>query len=119
MGRYANNHAFLALISTYHCEKWHKLYKKSQIEHNIGTYFFLRTAVLEKLVYILVTMNETSILHLAGGKVTLQARRAVNQSKKPANEKFVYRDNLDFLIIMRLLRFCMELLIRIQNCNAR
>jgi hypothetical protein len=34
-------------------------------------------------------MNETSILHLAGGKVTLQARRAVNQSKKPANGKFV------------------------------
>jgi hypothetical protein len=33
----------------------------------------------------LVTMNETSILHLAGGKVTLQVRRAVNQSKKPAN----------------------------------
>jgi hypothetical protein len=81
--------------------------------------FFLRTAVLEKLVYILVTMNETSILHLASGKVTLQARRAVNQSKKPANEKFVYRDNLHFLIIMRLLRFYMELLILIQNCNAR
>jgi hypothetical protein len=38
----------------------------------------LRTTALEKLVYILVTMNETSILHLAGGKVTLQARRAVN-----------------------------------------
>jgi hypothetical protein len=45
-------------------------------------------------------MNETSILHLAGGKVTLQARRAVNQSKKPANEKFVYRDNLDLLLIL-------------------
>jgi hypothetical protein len=44
-------------------------------------------------------MNETSILHLQGGKVTLQVRRAVNQSKKPANWKFVYRDNLDFLII--------------------
>jgi hypothetical protein len=41
-------------------------------------------------------MNETSILHLAGGKVTLQARRAVNQSKKPTNGKI---DNLDFLII--------------------
>jgi hypothetical protein len=41
----------------------------------------LRTTVLEKLVYILIIMNETSILHLAGGKVTLQARRAVNQSK--------------------------------------
>jgi hypothetical protein len=46
---------------------------------------FLRTTVLEKLVYILVTMNETPILHLGGGKVTLQAWRAVNQSKKPAN----------------------------------
>jgi hypothetical protein len=45
-------------------------------------------------------MNETSILHLAGGKVTLQARRAVNQGKKPANEKFVYRDNLDLLLIL-------------------
>jgi hypothetical protein len=44
-------------------------------------------------------MNETSILHLAGGKVTLQARWAVNESKKPANGKFVYRDNLDFFII--------------------
>jgi hypothetical protein len=55
---------------------------------------FLRTTALEKLVYILVTMIETSILHLAGGYVTLQARRAVNQSKKPANGKFVYRDNL-------------------------
>jgi predicted small integral membrane protein len=62
----------------------------------------LRTTALEKLVYILVTMNETSILHLAGGKVTLQARRAVNQIKKPANSKFVYRDNLDFLIIFFL-----------------
>jgi hypothetical protein len=40
-------------------------------------------------------MNETSILHLAGGKVTLQARRAVHQSKNPANGKFVYRDNID------------------------
>jgi hypothetical protein len=28
---------------------------------------FLRTTALEKLVYILVTMNETSILHLPGG----------------------------------------------------
>jgi hypothetical protein len=46
---------------------------------------FLRTTVLEKLVYILVTMNVTPILHLGGGKVTLQAWRAVNQSKKPAN----------------------------------
>jgi hypothetical protein len=46
---------------------------------------FLRTTVLEKLVSILVTMNETPILHLGGGKVTLQAWRAVNQSKKPAN----------------------------------
>jgi hypothetical protein len=35
-------------------------------------------------------MNETSILHLAGGKVTLQARRAVNQSKKPANGKIMF-----------------------------
>jgi hypothetical protein len=42
---------------------------------------YLRTTVLQKLVYILVTMNETSILYLADGKVTLQARRAVNQSK--------------------------------------
>jgi hypothetical protein len=52
--------------------------------------FILRTTVLEKLVYILVTMNETSILHLASGKVTLQARRAVNQSKKPANGKIMF-----------------------------
>jgi hypothetical protein len=65
--------------------------------------FYLRTTVLEKLVYILVTMNETSILHLAGGKVTLQARRAVNQSKKsPQMENLWYRDNLDFLIIFFL-----------------
>jgi hypothetical protein len=52
--------------------------------------FCLRTTALEKLVYILVTMNETLILHLAGGKVTLQARRAVNQSKKPANGKIMF-----------------------------
>jgi hypothetical protein len=50
----------------------------------------LRTTALEKLVYILVSMNETSILHLAGGKVTLQARRAVNQSKKPADGKIMF-----------------------------
>jgi hypothetical protein len=50
-------------------------------------------------------MNETSILHLAGGKVTLQARRAVNQSKKPANGKFVCRDNLDFFYYIRWLVF--------------
>jgi hypothetical protein len=65
--------------------------------------FYLHTTVLEKLVYIFVTMNETSILHLAGGKVTLQARRAVNQSKKsPQMENLWYRDNLDFLIIFFL-----------------
>jgi hypothetical protein len=39
---------------------------------------------------LLVTMNETSFLHLAGGKVTLQARWAVNQNKKPANGKIVF-----------------------------
>jgi hypothetical protein len=40
---------------------------------------------IRKVGLHLVTMNETSILHLAGGKVTLQVRRAENQSKKPAN----------------------------------
>jgi hypothetical protein len=48
----------------------------------------LSTTALEKLVYILVTMKE--ILHMAGGKVTLQVRRAVNQSKKPANGKIMF-----------------------------
>jgi hypothetical protein len=50
----------------------------------------LRTTALEKLVYILVTIKEPSILHLVGGKVTLQVRRAVNQSKKPANGKIMF-----------------------------
>jgi hypothetical protein len=47
----------------------------------------------------------TSILHLAGGKVTLQARRAVNQSKNPANGKFVFKDNLHFFDYIRWLVF--------------
>jgi hypothetical protein len=70
--------------------------------------FYLRTTVLEKLVYILVTMNETSILHLAGGKVPLQARRAVNQSKKPANGKFV---------VQRQPRFFDYILFKFKICN--
>jgi hypothetical protein len=53
----------------------------------VSVKIILRTTALEKLVYISVTMNETSILHRAGGKVTLQARGAVNQSKKSANGK--------------------------------
>jgi hypothetical protein len=60
---------------------------------SLVSFEFLRTTVLEKLAYILVTMNETSILHLADGKVTLQARRAVNQTSS-AGVKLIFRPSI-------------------------